>query len=127
MTEPTALALIGVICSAVIAACAFVTFWLRFGDRIARSQADAAAALQEAAEAKVDLEHLRALHTTLKEELTTFQLRVAKEYVDKDMMREVETRVIAAVEKASKTSTEAIAQLAKRIDGISDGRRARQT
>jgi hypothetical protein len=127
MTEPAALAFIGVICSAVIAACAFVTFWLRFGDRITRSQADAAAALQEAAEVKVELEQLRMLHTSLKEELANFQIRVAKEYVDKDMVREIETRVIAAVEKASKASTEALAQLAKRIDGIADGRRARQT
>jgi len=125
MTEAAAFALIGVICSVVVAACAFVTFWLRFGDRISRSQSDAASALQEAAEAKLDLEQQRVLHSALKEELTGFQLRVAREYVDKDMMREVETRVIAAVEKAARASTEAIAQLAKRIDGIADGR-ARQ-
>jgi hypothetical protein len=125
MTEAAAFTLIGVVCSVVVAACAFVTFWLRFGDRISRSQSDAASALQEAAEAKLELEQPRALHATLKEELTSFQLRVAREYVDKDMMREVETRVIAAVEKAARASTEAIAQLAKRIDGIADGR-ARQ-
>jgi hypothetical protein len=127
VTEPAVLALVGAICSVVIAACAFVTFWLRFGDRIARSQADAAAALQEAAEAKAELEQLRLLHTGLKEELAVFQIRIAKDYVDKDMVREIETRVIAAVEKASKASTEALAQLAKRIDGIADGRRSRRT
>jgi hypothetical protein len=127
VTEPAVLALVGAICSVVIAACASVTFWLRFGDRIARSQADAAAALQEAAEAKAELEQLRLLHTSLKEELADFQIRIAKDYVDKDMVREIETRVIAAVEKASKASTEALAQLAKRIDGIADGRRSRRT
>ena len=127
MTEPAVLALLGAICSVVIATCAFVTFWLRFGDRITRSQADAAAALQEAAEAKAELEQLRLLHTSLKEELAEFQIRIAKDYVDKDMVREIETRVIAAVEKASKASTEALAQLAKRIDGIADGRRSRRT
>jgi hypothetical protein len=127
MTEAAAFALIGVICSVVVAGCAFVTFWLRFGDRISRAQGDAATALQEAAETKLELEQQRALHATLKEELTSFQLRVAKEYVDKDMMREVESRVIAAVEKAARASTEAIAQLAKRIDGISDSRRAPRT
>jgi hypothetical protein len=126
MTEAAAFTLIGVICSVVVAACAFLTFWLRFGDRISRSQSDAASALQEAAEAKIELEQFRVLHAALKEELTSFQLRVAKEYVDKDMMREVETRVIAAVEKAARASTEALAQLAKRIDGIADGRRARR-
>jgi len=127
MTEAATFTLVGVICSVVVAACALVTFWLRFGDRISRSQSDAASALQEAAEAKLELEQFRVLQATLKEELTSFQLRVAKEYVDKDMMREVESRVIAAVEKAAQAATDAIAQLAKRIDGISDGRRARRT
>jgi hypothetical protein len=126
MTEATNVALIGVFCSVVVAACAFVTFWLRFGDRISRAQADAAAALQEAAESKIELEQVRTLHLQLKEELTNFQLRVAKEYVDKDMMREVESRVIAAVEKAARASTEALAQLAQRIDGIADRRTLRQ-
>jgi hypothetical protein len=118
MTEATAVAFIGVICSTVIAACAFVTFWLRFGDRISRAQSDSAAALQDTAQSKLELEAMRALHTQLKEELTSFQLRVAREYVDKDMMREVEARVIAAVEKAAKSTTEALKHLNERIDAI---------
>jgi hypothetical protein len=118
MTEATAIALIGVLCSTVIAACAFVTFWLRFGDRISRAQSDSAAALQDVAQSKLELESVRALHADLKEELTTFQLRVAREYVDKDMMREVEGRVIAAVEKAAKSTTEALQHLNERIDSI---------
>jgi len=91
-----------------------------------RSQADAAAALQEAAEVKVELEQLRMLSHCHQGGTRKLQIRVAKEYVDKDMVREIETRVIAAVEKASKASTEP-SPSSKRIDGIADGRRARQT
>lgn len=117
-----------------------IGFWTRWSDRIskAESKADAAEtraqdALQEAAEAKNEIAALNEALDALSSGLNMFRIEVAKEYVDKDMIREVEMRVIAAVKDAAKASTdaiaaharssnEAIAALGRRIDGLSDHR-----
>ena len=128
---------IAVIAAFLAATAAFFTvigFWTRLSDRITKANSSAEVALQEAVESKQDLDALRTETKRDTSEVrvaiaaldgrhSLFREQVAREYVDKDSLREVEARVIAAIEKAAKASSDQMGQLSKRIDSLSDGRR----
>lgn len=106
--------------AALAALFAVFGFWLRLGQQITEAKVSAQNALQEAAEAKqaaagnaTSLAAAQAAHALFREQ-------VAREYVDRDMIREIESRVVNAIEKAARASTDAIVALAKRIDGLAD-------
>jgi len=71
---------------------AFATFWLRFGSRISKSESEASTARSEAKEAN---EKVGLLATSF----SLYREQVAREYIHREVMREVEDRLTAAIER----------------------------
>lgn len=88
-------------------AIAILTFWMKFSDRIVTAGATANHAETLAKEAK---DHAHETATTLAIQTAAFSLfreQVAKEYIHREVMREVETRL-----------TDAINRLGDRLDKV---------
>lgn len=71
---------------------AFATFWLTFGGRIATAEAKAANAAIEAKEAN---EKAQLLSTSF----GLYREQVARDYIHREVMREVEDRLTAAIDR----------------------------
>lgn len=85
----------------------FLTFWLNFSSRVSDANATAQKAEGLAKEAKADAHETA---TTLAIQTAAFSLfreQVAKEYIHREVMREVETRL-----------TDAINRLGDRLDKV---------
>lgn len=101
----------------------FVVFWMSVATKIseARSAGDKAQsaaenALQEGVEAhkSASLAHDRI--TVQSESFGLYRERVAKEYVSRDILREMEERLTSAIRDSSRTASEAITSLGVRLD-----------
>lgn len=71
---------------------AFATFWMRWGGRVAAAEADAKAAREEAKAASQQT-------TLLATSFSLYREQVAREYIHREVMREVEDRLTAAIER----------------------------
>lgn len=120
--ETPLVGLVAALSAAAGAAAAWFLFWFNLAGRIAAIERDAKNALQDSAENKQETTTMRDAMAAHAAAFNLYQVHVAREYADKDMIREMEARVVGAVEKAAKASAEQIAGLAKRIDGLTDGR-----
>lgn len=92
-------AALGVIAGLASAGTTILAFWIRFSDRISKAEAHAEAAEDAAKEAKsIALE----AHDKLAVQTAAFALyreQVAREYIHREVMREVEDRLTAAIER----------------------------
>lgn len=107
MADPTTFAAIGAACSAIIAALTVLGFWIRFSDRLTKAEGAAAAALLRAAEAHKLCEEAHTRITALAAEFGMYRENVAREYIHRATMREIEDRL-----------TNAINRLADRLDRV---------
>jgi hypothetical protein len=73
-------------------AISFAVFWLTFGTRIGRAETEAGAANSGAKEA---LDRINRLGTTL----STYREQVARDYIHREVMHEVEDRLTAAIDR----------------------------
>lgn len=78
---------------------AFATFWLTFGGRIATAEAEAKSAKTEAADAKEDAKDASNKVALLSSAFGLYREQVAKEYIHREAMREVEDRLTAAIDR----------------------------
>lgn len=80
-------------------AIAFATFWVKFGGRLARAEADAKAA-QKTADVAVDAaKEANEKVVVLSAAFGLYREQVAKEYIHREAMREVEDRLTSAIER----------------------------
>jgi uncharacterized protein HemX len=70
---------------------------------------------------KADNAHERI--SALAEAESKFREKIFLEYVNRDILREMEARLERAIEHLARTSAEAIDRLGDRLDGLSDARR----
>lgn len=73
-------------------AISFAVFWLTFGTRIGRAETEASVANTEAKDA---LERVAMLGTSF----STYREQVARDYIHREAMREVEDRLTAAIDR----------------------------
>lgn len=85
-------ALAGVIVAAITASVVVLTFWLNLSDRISKATASAEAAHSTAKEASIRAESIGA-------ELARFREQVAREYVSHEALRQLEDRLVGAIER----------------------------
>jgi cbb3-type cytochrome oxidase subunit 3 len=78
-------------------------------------------ATARAAHQKADHAHERI--AALAEGESKFREKIFLEYVNRDILRELEARLERAIEHLARTSAEAIDRLGDRLDGLSDARR----
>jgi hypothetical protein len=78
-------------------------------------------ATASAAHKKADHAHERI--SALVEAEGKFREKIFLEYVNRDILREMEARLERAIEHLARTSAEAIDRLGDRLDGLSEGRR----
>lgn len=71
---------------------AFATFWLTFGSRIATAESAAAAALAQAKDASEKT-------TLMSTSFALYREQVARDYIHREVMREVEDRLTAAIDR----------------------------
>lgn len=76
---------------------AVVTFWMRLSDRITKADAKAEAAETAASNANIAAAAAHLEIDRLKSELVEHRVAVAKEYVSKDTLATLESRVIDAI------------------------------
>lgn len=111
--------IVAALAGALGAATAVLGFWLNLSDRISRSDGRAKSAEVAAQEAKSSLAVLHgqfALHREM----------VAREYVNRDVMREVEDRLTGAVRETEVRLTAAIEKTGNRLDRMVEDRRSPQ-
>jgi uncharacterized coiled-coil DUF342 family protein len=76
-----------------------VTFWMNFATKIANNKSSAEAALNLAQEAKKDAHEASEKIVLLSASFGIYREQVAREYIHREVMREVEDRLTAAIER----------------------------
>lgn len=115
------------ILASIAALCTVLGFWTRFSDRISKAQSDAKNALQEGAEAKVEIEKVRVAIAAVGGQVSLFREQVAREYPDKDALREVEERIISTIKESAADTKDQLGEMSRRIDNLADQRHRRET
>lgn len=83
---------VGALAGLAVACVVIVTFWINLYSRLTKAEADAEAAKKSAAEA----------HEKIALQAASFSLyreQVAREYIHREVMREVEDRLTAAIDR----------------------------
>jgi hypothetical protein len=91
----TIVALFGIMASGA----AILTFWMRFSDRITKADGKAQAAREIAEEAKKDAHEANEKLALMSATFALYREQVAKEYIHREVMREVEDRLTAAIDR----------------------------
>ena len=73
-------------------AISFAVFWLKFGTRIGKAETEAYTANSEARDA---LERVAPLGASF----STYREQIAKDYIHREVMREIEDRLTAAIDR----------------------------
>lgn len=89
----------GAIAVAVGSMISIITFWTRYSDRITKAEAAAKAAKDIAEEAKKDAHEASEKLAILAASFSLYREQVAKEYIHREVMREVEDRLTAAIDR----------------------------
>lgn len=76
-----------------------VTFWMNFATKIANNKAMAEAALNLAQEAKKDAHEASEKALVLAASFGIYREQIAREYIHREVMREVEERLTQAIER----------------------------
>jgi hypothetical protein len=120
---------VGSIAAVLAFGLALLVFWLNFANRVseAKQAADKAQGAADAATEKADaaIRSAADVHNRITAEIAAMGLyreTVAREYVRRDVLREMEDRIMEAMRDVAKQSTEAIKGLGERIDRALDAR-----
>lgn len=97
MDSSTILSILGGLGGIGASGFAIVKFWMRLSDRITEAEAKAEAAETAAGNANIQVSALRLEVDRVKAELVEHRVAVAKEYVSKDTLATLESRVIEAI------------------------------
>jgi len=73
--------------------------------------------------ARKNADHAHERISALAEAESKFREKIFLEYVNRDILRELEARLERAIEHLARTSAEAIDRLGDRLDGLADVRR----
>lgn len=97
METSTLVTVIGSILGIIVAGGTIVTFWMNFATKIANNKAAADAAATSAGNANIAISGMHIEIDRLKGELVEHRVAVAREYVSKDTLATLESRVIDAI------------------------------
>jgi len=90
---------IGVIGGLCVAGITVISFWMRFSDRITEARAAADDASKSAESAKSDAHQAIEKIGVLSAAFSLYREQVAREYIHREVMREVEDRLTQAIER----------------------------
>lgn len=102
---------VGALAGLAVAGTTVVTFWMNFSAKIGEAKSEAAAALRDAAEAKKIASETNMSNAALAAAFGLHREQIAREYIHRETMREVETRLTAAIDR-----------LGDRLDRVLEGR-----
>lgn len=98
--EPSyTIAIVGGLLGIVVASGTIITFWMNFATKIANNKTAAASALEIAQEAKRDAHEASEKIILLSASFGIYREQVAREYIHREVMREVEDRLTQAIER----------------------------
>lgn len=107
METTTLIAIIGGILGIIVSAGSVITFWMNFSNRITEAKAAADKANDIAQEAKKDAHDVAEKIAIQSAAFSIYREQVAREYIHREVMREVEDRL-----------TDAINRLGDRLDRV---------
>lgn len=90
---------VGLASGAIVAGFTVLSFWLRFSDRITKAHARADAAMVVAEEARAEAKEGSEKTTLLSASFGIYREQVAREYIHREVMREVEERLTSAIDR----------------------------
>lgn len=83
----------------IVTGIAILTFWMRFSDRITIAEASAEVSKDIAQEAKKDAHDASEKIALLSASFSIYREQVAREYIHREVMREVEERLTQAIDR----------------------------
>lgn len=92
-------AVIGAIAGSASACVAILTFWIRFATRITKAEATADEALKASEQAKRDYDLVADKLAVQTAQFSLYREQIAREYIHREVMREVEERLTQAIER----------------------------
>lgn len=99
METSTIVAVVGGIGGILVSGTVLLTFWMRFSDRITVANAAAAKAIDLSEDAKKSAHEAASNTAILTAAFSLYREQVAKEYIHREVMREVEDRLTQAIER----------------------------
>jgi hypothetical protein len=99
MMDATGIAVMGAACAIIGSGTTVIMFWMRFENRMTIAKAVADDAYQRAVEAKRQADDAHGRVTLLAAEFGLYRENVAREYIHREAMREIEDRLTAAIER----------------------------
>lgn len=90
---------IGALGGLCIAGITVLSFWMRFSDRITKAEAAAAAAKTASDEAQKSADEAQRKVEIQGAAFSIYREQIAREYIHREVMREVEERLTAAIER----------------------------
>ena len=99
MENSTLITLIGGLLGIVVAAGSILTFWMNFATKIANNKSMAESAETAAKEAKIAAHESSEKVLLLSASFGLYREQIAREYIHREVMREVEDRLTAAIER----------------------------
>jgi hypothetical protein len=107
---------IGVLAAVSGALIGWLTFWLKFSDRISKAENSSADALQTAAEAREDIKIHSDRLTAMQASFSLYREQAIEKFVMHDTITAVETRLIKNQAQAEQRLADAIDGMNKRFD-----------
>jgi len=77
----------------------FLAFWMGLGDRITRADGRSKGAWDAAVEAKREMGEVRQQIATINAQFALYREQIAREYIHREAMREIEDRLTAAIDR----------------------------
>jgi hypothetical protein len=112
MDTSTLIATVGGLLGICVSGFAVVKFWMHLSDRITEADAKAKAAETAAGNANIQTAALHLEIDRLKAEHVEHRVAVAKEYVSKETLDKLESRVIEAIQQLSQRIDRSLASTA---------------
>lgn len=97
--ESATVEVVGGLLGIIVASGTIITFWMNFATKIANNKADAKAAMEIAQEAKKDAHEATEKVVLLSASFGLYREQIAREYIHREVMREVEDRLTAAINR----------------------------
>jgi len=99
METNTIIVIVGGLLGICVSAGSVITFWMNFSNRIVEAKGAADKALSVAEDAKKDAKEATEKATLLSAAFGLYREQIAREYIHREVMREVEDRLTAAIER----------------------------
>lgn len=96
---PTIIAIVGGLLGILVSGGSVVTFWMNFSNRVTEAKNEAGRALSMAEDAKIAAHESSEKASLLSAAFGLYREQIAREYIHREVMREVEDRLTAAIER----------------------------